>query len=151
MKLYLIRHGQYVPIDVSMTCPLSFDGEADIKRLATHLSRIRVKVPHIFHSSKTRARQTAEILAAQLQNDSCALLDGLEPDAPIEPIINKISTCTEDIMLVGHLPFIGKLTSQLLVSDHSFNLVDYQPGTAVCLAHEGGQWHIKWALTPGTY
>jgi len=151
MKLYLVRHGQYVPMDISMVCPLSFEGEAEIKRLASYLSRIRIKIPTIFHSSKTRARQTAEILANQLKSGRCEYLEGLEPNDYIMPMISTIQSWSEDILLVGHLPFIGKLTNQLITTQEDNCLIDYQPGTAVCLHCEHNQWMIEWVLTPGLY
>lgn len=151
LKLYLVRHGQYVPIDISMTCPLSLEGEAEIKRLASHLSRIRLKVPQIYHSSKCRARQTAEILADQLKSGQCEYLEGLEPNDPILPMIRNIRSRSEDIMLVGHLPFIGKLTNQLITAQEDISLIDYQPGTVVCLHFENDQWLIEWVLVPGMY
>jgi phosphohistidine phosphatase len=151
LKLYLVRHGQYVPIDISMTCPLSLDGIADIKRLASYLAHRRVKVTQIFHSSKSRARQTAEILAEPLKADHCDLLAGLEPNDPIPPMLKNISDWSNDVMLVGHLPFIGLLTNQLLDHDEANTLVNYQPGTVACLSNDNNQWSIDWVLPPGIY
>lgn len=151
LKLYLVRHGQYVPIDISMTCPLSLEGEAEIKRLGSHLSRVRLKVPSIYHSSKSRARQTAEILADHLKSDHCEYLEGLEPNDPILPMIRNIQSWSGDVMLVGHLPFIGKLTSQLITSQQDISLINFQPSTALCLNYEHGQWAVEWVLTPGMY
>ena len=146
MKLYLVRHGIYVPMDVSMTCPLSPEGRAEIYRLASFFSKLRLKVPNIFHSSKLRAIQTAEILANAVSDGRCEFLEGLEPNDPIPPMLKIINARTEDLMLVGHLPYIAKLTDRILAVDEDITLVDYQPGTTVCLSNDSGQWSINWIL-----
>lgn len=151
MKLYLVRHGSYTSMDVIMTCPLSPEGHAEITRLASYFSKMRLDISTIFHSSKVRAIQTAKILAGAVNSEHCEFLEGLEPNDPIQPILKMINLRTEDLMLVGHLPFIGKLTDQLLGIDENITLVDYQPGTAVCLSNDNGQWSINWVLTSTMY
>ncbi|MHC4695325.1 MAG: hypothetical protein ACYTFA_01130 [Planctomycetota bacterium] len=55
----------------------------------------------------------------------------------------------EDMMVVGHLPFMAKLVSHLIVSDEAASTVAYQPGTIVCLElTEEEQWHVAWMLRP---
>jgi hypothetical protein len=57
-------------------------------------------------------------------------------------------------MLVGHLPFLSRLVSLLLVGDPDRPLVQFPMGGIVCLAREapvsGGTpvWNLVWALTP---
>lgn len=148
MKLYLVRHGQYIPMDVSMTCPLSQEGVDEISRLARFFSDSKLKVPHIFHSSKMRALQTAEILAAVLNDCQCEFLEGLEPNDPVIPIISTIQSYSEDVMLVGHLPFMDILINELLAVEERLTLIDFQPGTIVCLINENDQWKLSWVLSP---
>ena len=151
MNLYLVRHGCYAPLDVSMSCPLSLEGRADISRLAHFFSTMRLKVPTIFHSTKLRAKQTAEIVKGALGVAHCEFLEGLEPNDPIQPMLKLINSRGDDLMLVGHLPFIAKLTDQLLSVSDELNVVDYQPGTAVCLSNDSGQWCIHWVLRSSIY
>jgi phosphohistidine phosphatase len=148
LKLYLIRHGKYIPMDVNMTCPLSQEGEDEISRLARFFSESELKVSHIFHSSKVRARQTAEILAAVLNDCQCGFHEGLEPNDPVIPIISTIQSFSEDVMLVGHLPFMDILINELLAVEERLSLIDFHPGTIVCLLNENDQWKISWVLTP---
>ncbi len=151
MKIYLVRHGKYVTDDSITSCPLSDEGRADIMRLADHLSKINLKIPHVFHSSKMRALATAQILANVVSESRCEYLEGLEPNDPILPMLKKIWNFSEDVMIVGHLPFLSKLTGMLLVHDENANLVDFHPGTAVCLNYDNNYCNILWVLTPAMY
>jgi phosphohistidine phosphatase len=151
MKLYLVRHGRYVPIDVSMSCPLSLEGQAEIKRLASYLVKLKLRVPKVYHSTKLRAQQTAKILADSVNEGQCDLLEGLEPNDRTLPILQKINTWSHDTMLVGHLPFVGILTRELLAVGNEIDLVNYEPGTIVCLANENGEWKIDWVLNSSMY
>ena len=62
MRLYIVQHGDAVPRDVDPARPLSEQGRADIQRLADYLSEHEIEIAQIFHSGKTRAKETAEIL-----------------------------------------------------------------------------------------
>jgi phosphohistidine phosphatase len=148
MKLYLVRHGSYSSTNINISSPLSPEGRADITRLANYFAKMELSVPTIFHSSKLRAQQTAKILAEILNRGHCEFLAGLEPNDPIQPMLKMINLHTDDLLIVGHLPFMAKLTSQLLNVDEDIVLIDYQPGSAACLTNEQGQWNIRWVLDP---
>jgi phosphohistidine phosphatase len=52
-------------------------------------------------------------------------------------------------MLVGHLPFLEKLTSLLLCGDENARLVLFRYGGIVCLEQKGDKgWGVKWVFTP---
>jgi len=52
-----------------------------------------------------------------------------------------------DTLVVGHLPFMAKLVTHLLTSDSGERLVDYRPGSIVCLEHEEDHdWHLAWMI-----
>lgn len=151
MKIVLVRHGKYVTDDSITSYPLSAEGRADIMRLADHLSKINLKIPHVFHSTKMRALATAQILANVVNESRCEYLEGLEPNDHILPMLKKIWNFSEDVMIVGHLPFLSKLTSMLLVQDENANLIDFHPGTAVCLNYDNHYCNILWVLSPSLY
>lgn len=148
MKLYLVRHGHYLSHDMSLNHPLSPQGEADIKQVARHLKKINLRVPTIVHSTKLRAQQTAHILADAINDGQCDELAGLQPDDPTQQMVKLIHAHNENLMIVGHLPYLGKLTSQLLVHDEELELVEFTPGTVVCLNNKGGVWSLQWVITP---
>ena len=75
---------------------------------------IRVKVSLIRQSGKKRARQTAEILADALNPASgVAEVGGLKPLDDVAAVAAAIDAAA-NTMLVGHLPFMERMTSFLV-------------------------------------
>jgi len=56
----------------------------------------------------------------------------------------------DGLMLVGHLPFMAKLASMLVVGAEQPMIFKFQNGGIVCLDRnaENASWFIKWALMP---
>jgi len=55
----------------------------------------------------------------------------------------------ENIMIVGHLPFLGKLTSYLVTGDEDGSVVQFPTAGIVCLdMNDKAKWEIKWTLMP---
>ena len=150
MKLFLMRHGEYLATDMQAAGSLSVKGKNDIAKLATFISKLDTDVDRIWHSSKLRAKQTAEILSDKMTGVSVQYQAGLEPDDDIEMVFAEISLATQDSMIVGHLPFMPKLISQLVSGTENKELVVFQPGTLVCLEKlEMQRWIISWVISPG--
>jgi len=150
MKLYLVQHAEAVPKEVDPDRPLSADGRRDAERVAGFLATASVNAVRIVHSGKTRAQQTAEILAQALpKNVSVEPLTGLNPNDPPQEFLKQIEDLGDGALIVGHLPFLAKLVSRLVTGDEEHLLVRYQPGSVVCLEQdEGGVWAIAWMLRP---
>lgn len=150
MRLYLAQHGEAVPEDVDPDRPLSAQGRADIERLAARLAQAGVVVPRVLHSVKTRAAQTAEILAgALLASAEPQARDGLKPNDPLEALASEIADWSADTLIVGHLPFAGRLASHLLVGDADQALLAFEPGSLACLEQDADdQWRLAWMLRP---
>jgi phosphohistidine phosphatase len=73
----------------------------------------------------------------------------LSPNDDVRPWAERIFKEEEDLMLVGHLPFLEKLTSFLLCGDENARLVLFRYGIIVCLDQkEDKGWAIRWILTP---
>jgi len=72
---------------------------------------------------------------------------GINPLDEVIPIANSL-TSHSHWMLVGHLPFMQKLTAYLLTGATERPLVKFQNGGIICLDEEQGQWFIKWTLLP---
>lgn len=149
MRLYLVQHGQARPAAEHPDRPLTDQGRREVETVAALLARGQPRLSRIVHSGKTRARQTAELLADQLTpGQPVETATGLDPNAPVEPWVATANGWTEDRLLVGHQPFLGKLVSRLVLGDERV-LVDYQPGTVVCLERAGaGDWRIVGMLGP---
>jgi phosphohistidine phosphatase len=98
-----------------------------------------------------RAKQTAETLANGLKpfNDPVESVQGLNPNDDIRPWASRIFKENEDLMIVGHLPFLEKLCSFLLAGDENGRLVLFRYGAIVCLEQkEDKRWAVTWVLTP---
>ena len=150
MKLYLIQHGEATTEEVDPSRPLTAKGRSDVQKIASFLKGAGVRPGDILHSGKTRARQTAEIIAASLGPDfKIKEREGLAPNDPVKAFTNEISGMANDLMIVGHLPFLGKLAAMLLAGSESKNVVAFRQGGVVCLQrNEDQSWQVAWMVTP---
>ena len=151
MNLYLVQHGRPLPKEENPEKPLSEAGRMDIERTAAFLRRAGVVPEVIFHSGKTRALQTAEIMADVLR-PSCTPLqrDGLAPKDDVEEICRDMEGTDRDTMLVGHLPHLGRLAGRLITGDAARPVAAFQQGAVLCLRPNEEQkgWQVAWMLAP---
>ena len=149
MRLYLVQHGEALAKDVDPERALSETGQTDVSRLAAFLKG-RVRVSAVMHSGKTRARQSAELLAAALAPGlPVEAVSGIQPKDAVEPFMQLISTAGKDTLVVGHLPFMAKLVARLVSGSEETDIVAYRPGSMVCLHSENGaDWQIAWMIRP---
>ncbi|MBX3709139.1 MAG: phosphohistidine phosphatase SixA [Gammaproteobacteria bacterium] len=153
MKIYLARHGDYLLDTTRHLDVLTEKGTKDIIRLANFLRCSNEHVSHVFHSGKYRAQQTAELL---IQGFICEQpiqsKSGLNPNDDITDFANELSHWGNDVLIVGHLPFMSKLVSALTIGNENKEIVDFQAGTLVCLETiDHVRWVIKWVLTPDLF
>jgi phosphohistidine phosphatase len=150
MRLYLVQHGDAVPEQLDSERPLSAAGRQDVEAVARLLARSGIRAERLAHSGKLRAHQTAELLAAALAPDMVLeAMAGLNPSDPVEPMVQRIADWTSDAVLVGHLPFMGRLVARLVAGDERKPVAAFVPGTVVCLEKaEAGDWVIAWMLRP---
>src|ERR1700674_2201913 len=150
MRLYLAQHGDAAPVEVNPERPLSELGREDLRRLAKFVGGSGIRVQRVFHSGKLRARQTAELLATQIASaEAIEAAVGLNPNDPVEPMSDWISDWSEDTLLVGHLPLMGRLVAYLVSGAGDRQVAAFQPGSLVCLERDtGGCWAVAWMLRP---
>ena len=150
MKLYLVQHGKAASERVDPQRPLTEEGRREIKKIAEFVKPLNLCVDYLWHSGKKRAAQTAEILAEVVKVKKAETArEGLSPNDDVKVIREKIVSLQQDIMLVGHLPFLSKLASLLLAGSESVNTVAFRQGGIVCLARcDDNQWQIDWMVTP---
>jgi len=150
MKLYLVRHGKALPSMRDSERSLSEEGREEVAHVASFLEACGVRASRVAHSGKARAAQTADILAGALApGTGTETAAGLRPTDPVGPVAEEAALWAEDVMLVGHLPFMARLVSLLLAGDEERVGVGYRPGTVVCLEREGGRgWRISWVVQP---
>ncbi len=148
MRLYLVQHALAKPKDEDPERPLSDQGRVDIDRMAIFLAESDVAVGSIQHSGKTRAAQTAQVLAERLQAVAgVSVAEGLKPVDNPAPWAERLKGGREDLMLVGHLPFMARLAALLVSGDPDVEVVRFQPGGVLCLERdEAGRWAIAWMV-----
>ncbi len=150
MALYLVQHGKSLSKEIDPRQGLSEEGRADTRRIAEVAAGYRVPVSAIWHSTKTRARQTAEIMAEYLHPEKGVLeKEGLKPLDDVAAFAARIPEF-EDIMLVGHLPFMARMTSHLILGKQEPPVFKFQNSGIVCLRKtpEDPHWLIAWTLMP---
>ena len=150
MNLYLVQHGEAVPEEADPSRPLTSKGSQDVQKAAAFLKPILTGPISIFHSGKLRALQTAGIIAGFL-GPGCQVQqeENLSPGDPVQPWVEKIKEETTDLMIVGQLPFLGKLASSLLTGSESKNPLAFRQGGVVCLQRkEGRPWQVDWMIIP---
>lgn len=146
--LILMQHGEAAPEDVDPDRPLTDRGRQEVERVAGRLARSGVRPDAIWHSGKLRARQTADLLAAALRSHEVHEADGLAPRDDPTPVADRIGSGAGDLILVGHLPHLSRLTSLLLMGTPDPGLVRFRKGGAVALERSAEGWQVIWFLTP---
>lgn len=150
MALYLVQHGLALSKDIDPEKGLSDEGAREARRIAEVAKGYRVRANRIEHSGKKRARQTAEIFSAALEPEQgLRRREGLNPLDDVAAIAETLDT-GQDLMLVGHLPFMERLTSYLILGEEKPTVFKFQNGGIVCLDRDPDRdgWVIKWTLMP---
>lgn len=150
MALFLVQHGKSLPKDVDPDQGLSKEGIAEVERIANVAQNYSIHISQINHSVKTRARQTAEIFASALKpSGGIHERSGLKPLDDVIVIADTIGG-KDNLMFVGHLPFMERLTAYLVTGSVEKAVFKFQNGGIVCLDKDPGtqSWIIKWTLMP---
>lgn len=150
MKLYLVRHGNAVEKNVDPQRPLSEEGIKQIEKITSFIKPHEWNVHVILHSDKLRAAQTAAILGSAFHSGNGIMqMKGLAPLDPIYPICERIENEENDMMIVGHLPFLDHLVSFLLNRDETMEILGFPEGGMVCLEYyPDKKRRLKWFLDP---
>ena len=150
MALYLVQHGKNLSKDVDPEKGLSEQGMEEVQRIASTAKQYGIPVERIVHSGKKRALQTAEIFS-----NSLGIRDKLAERQDIGPLddVAAFARTLDDapnMMVIGHLPFLEKLTGYLVAGDPENRVFRFQNGGIVCVDQDSdkGGWCIRWALMP---
>ena len=153
MKLFLMRHATPVDPDVDPSKPLSEEGMKQVASITAMLAGMEgVEPAAIIHSGKQRAAQTAEEIALKLgPPGGTKIEEGLGPDDPPEPWIESLSEMMDDLMIVGHQPFMGKLTMKLTSGETDGWDCRFETAEVACLQRlPGGAWKLLWHRPPAS-
>jgi phosphohistidine phosphatase len=147
MWLYLVQHGQAKTEEEDPERPLTDRGAADVRRVAEVAAAAGITTGRICHSGKTRARQTAEAWG-QVLGAPVELTQALAPRDDPSVWAKQVATDTGDLMLVGHMPHLGRLAGVLLADDPQRPVVAFQPGALVGLQKSQAGWSVALVLPP---
>ena len=150
MALFLVQHGINLPKEKDPRKGLSEEGVADTERIAGVAAGYGVRVSTIVHSGKTRAEQTARIMAGHLKPvKGVQEMSGMGPLDDVAGFARGLDL-QGNTMLVGHLPFLEKLAAYLITGKESITVFKMQNAGIVCLDFYPGSDRIviKWALMP---
>jgi phosphohistidine phosphatase len=149
MELYLVQHGEAKPETEDPERPLTDQGVETVRRMAAWAAQVGVRVTQIRHSGKRRAEQTATLLAEQLDpTNGVIAVEGLKPNDDVLPVMESLQSEHEPVMLVGHLPFLSRLASLLMVGNTESGIIRFQQAGIVCLSQVDGKWAVNWVMPP---
>ena len=149
MRLYLLRHGEPQPKEKDPERRLTQRGRLDVATIGRFLGQNGLRVPEIWHSEKARVRETAEIIAQAVGSSRLLPKPGLAPLDPVDRIRDDIVEREEDVMLVGHLPFLSRLANLLLGCPIETTIFRFKAGEITCLERNGvGHWQVLFTVYP---
>jgi phosphohistidine phosphatase len=122
MNLYLMRHG--IAADKNQPSetddarrPLSPKSLKRTRRIAKGIRRLSIAFDVILSSPLARARQTADIVGAELDNETrVEEIPSLAPDGGFDQLMAGLARYQnhQHLLLVGHKPLLGEVLSSLL-------------------------------------
>jgi phosphohistidine phosphatase len=149
MELFLVQHGEAKAEDEDPERPLTASGALTVNNIAAWAARAGITVDEIRHSGKRRAEETAAIIAGHLQPPRGPVAAvGLKPKDDVRPAANEVGKSEGSLMLVGHLPFLSRMASLLLVGDPERSLIRFRNSGIVCLEREQSNWFLSWIVIP---
>lgn len=147
MNLYLVQHAHAVSKDTHPLRPLSEQGLKDAAKMAAFLHGAAVRVDQVVHSGKLRAEETANALCKTVwPGQAPGVLDGIAPKDSTDHLLNTALTAGGDLMVVGHMPFLGRMAARCLTGREDGATVAFEPGAVLCLQRQGGDAEDGWAL-----
>ncbi|HLH32862.1 MAG TPA: phosphohistidine phosphatase SixA [Terriglobia bacterium] len=156
MELYILRHGIAVDRETSgykkdSDRPLTPEGEDKMHQIADAMRGMDLKFDLILSSPFTRAEQTANIVAGEL-DEEVTFSDYLKPGGSALELIGEINDeKPQTVLLVGHEPDLSQLVS-VLVSGNTDSGIELKKGGLCKLTTNklvfGRCATLNWLLTP---
>jgi len=148
IHLYLVRHGEAGNGAEDSERSLTENGRQMVEKTASFLAKQHPRIDQIRHSGKKRAEETARIFAQHLSPSGGTLaIPGLAPNGDVEAMVEIVEHESGIIMLVGHLPFLNRMASLLLLNNSEKNILRISPGSVLSLNRYGTVWELEWMLT----
>jgi phosphohistidine phosphatase len=149
MRLYCIRHGQAESSVLDNKRHLTEAGKAGIQAIGKFLAMREIPIVDLLHSPKLRAQETAEILMNYVSPKTMKASAVLSHEGCVSTLATYVRTWDQPTLLVTHMPLIANLMNALLFQETLvWPIIDFQPGTIVCLHRRRDQWTVEWVISP---
>jgi len=156
MEIYILRHGIAVDRGTpgykkDSDRPLTNEGEEKMQQIAKAILAMDLKFDLILSSPYVRAQQTAQIVAAEL-DEEVTLTEFLVPNGNALELIRELNDeKPQRVLLVGHEPHLSELIS-VLVTGESDAAIELKKGGLCKLSTDrlafGQCATLNWLLTP---
>jgi phosphohistidine phosphatase len=160
MNIFLLRHGIAVEVgtpgyEKDSSRPLTSEGKHKLLKIAKAMKQLDLSFELIVSSPFVRAQETAKIVARAFGlRERLEIADCLVPDGDklkLIELLKRLDPAPNDILLVGHEPFLSELAT-LLISGQSTSLLEMKKGGLCKLAVERLRHSrcakLEWLLTP---
>jgi phosphohistidine phosphatase len=160
MRISLLRHGIAVDrgtpgYDDDSQRPLTAKGERRMRRAAEGILALKLSYDLMLSSPYRRAQQTADIVAQVLTiSDGPRLVAALTPDGDPRQLLEELRSADhtpQNIMLVGHEPYLSRLCSTLLTGNPNLSVAMRKGGLCTLeldTLRFGRCAQLIWLLTP---
>lgn len=160
LNLFILRHGIAVEHGAPGFAsdddrPLTPKGKRQMHKITAAMRVMKLRFDLILSSPLVRARQTAEIVATDLKlKKRLDFADALKPGGDVKQLvkrINELDSTPENVVLVGHEPYLSELISRFVTGRTDAHLA-LKKGGLVKLETEklraGKCATLAWLLTP---
>jgi phosphohistidine phosphatase len=158
VNLFFLRHAKAFPRSPKYRPdskrPLTHEGEKTMRQVAEGIRELELSFDLILTSPYARALRTAEILADSFDTKKLFVTNNLAADAAPESLVAEITesfTLLENIVLVGHEPYLSGLIS-ILLTGHSGLEIDFKKAALCKLTvenlHFGKCASLSWLVPP---
>jgi phosphohistidine phosphatase len=160
MRLYILRHAIAEDRDENLypddsLRPLTKKGEKKMVKIAEHLKGIDLQLDLILTSPYVRAYETAKIVvkAFGIKKKQLVLSDHLTPSGFAKDLIAEINEKyrVDNLMLVGHEPYLSDLIAMLVAGDPSVSIT-MKKGGLCCLSIDNLGYDkcatLEWLMMP---
>jgi phosphohistidine phosphatase len=148
--IFLVHHAEATSPERDPSRPLTAHGREQAERVARAACDRGAKPAAIWHSGKTRARETADAWR-RIVNPGAEFLavPGITPDDDLDAIVAMIDGDERDIAVASHMPFLPMLLHRLTTGRRDRMSVWFPLNGCVALERgENNLWRAVWEVAP---
>jgi phosphohistidine phosphatase len=158
MNLYLMCHAVVAEPDENIEesqRPLTEKGRKKLGKIARNLEKLELEFDLILTSPHLCARKTADVVADALDIKKKHVIESenLTPLGAADKLVEEINAreAVENLLLVGHEPFLSQLIGMLIAGDAGISVTLKKAGVCKLSMEQlsyGRCATLEWLLTP---